>query len=218
MWGWATYLLPYLEQGTLYQSIRQDLLISDPANRPAVTTVLPLYVCPSDRDSGIYIMVDSSMNRVADLATNSYAACYGSQGLLVQQPDLGTGVFYRNSRTRYQDILDGTSQTIAIGERATILAQTPWAGPISQGIVQTTAGAPVFQSVVLTSPAAVMARIARRQLNDAYSEPYDFFSAHPNVVHFLFADGSVHGLAIDTPLPVLQALATRAAEDIPDGW
>src|SRR6187200_1041856 len=36
--GWATFILPYLEQGNLARQMRMDLDWFDPANRPAVTT------------------------------------------------------------------------------------------------------------------------------------------------------------------------------------
>ena len=53
-------------------------------------------------------------------ATNCYAACFGQGGLLNTQPDSGNGIFSRNSRIRVADISDGTSNTLAIGERCTI--------------------------------------------------------------------------------------------------
>ena len=65
-----------------------------------------------------------------------------------------------------------------------------------------------------------MARILRRTLNDEYSEPYDFFSPHPGVVNFAFADGSVRGVKTSASLDVLIALASRnGGETIdPDGY
>jgi hypothetical protein len=63
-----------------------------------------------------------------------------------------------------------------------------------------------------------MARVGDRELLDPTSEPYDFFSAHPGVVHFIFADGTVRALrGID--LEVLRSLATRAGEEaVPDDF
>jgi hypothetical protein len=55
----------------------------------------------------------------------------------------------------------------------------------------------------------VLARVGNRTINNRYSEPYDFFSAHPNVALFVFADGSVHNLSSTTDLQILHALATR---------
>jgi prepilin-type processing-associated H-X9-DG protein len=110
------------------------------------------------------------------------------------------------------DILDGTSTTLAIGERAALFTWTPWAGVMTGGTARTTAGAPVFTSVVEPAPVMTLA-YCKRPLNSPTSEPYDFFSPHDAVVNFLFADGSVKGLAITTNTDVLIALATRSGRE-----
>ena len=60
--------------------------------------------------------------------------------------------------------------------------------------------------------------IGNRPLHSPFSEPYDFLSPHEGICHFLFADGSVHALSIDIEPHILQALATRDAEDTANGW
>ncbi len=40
------------------------------------------------------------------------------------------GMFHRNKAIRHADILDGTSNTIALGERASMFAPNGWAGVI----------------------------------------------------------------------------------------
>jgi hypothetical protein len=146
---------------------------------------------------------------MALMSTNSYAACYGAEGNLGASPEAGNGVFSRNSVRRLTDITDGTSTTFLVGERVALFSQTPWAAVITYGTAQVTAGAPVYSNVMEPSPVMVMARIGRHALNSYYSEPYDFFSAHPGSTPFLFGDGGVRFLRNSTPIPLLQALATR---------
>ena len=81
------------------------------------------------------------------------------------------------------------------------------------GTPRTTPGAPVYNSLMEDSPTMVLARIGNKPLNDPYCEPYDFFSPHRDVVQFVFADASVHSMAVGTSVSVLQALATRAGDD-----
>jgi prepilin-type N-terminal cleavage/methylation domain-containing protein len=213
-WGWASLLLPFIEQGALAKQINYTLPVESPTMLAQRTRLLSLYTCPSDRSTGVF-MVKTDMN--ADLATaasNSYAACFGFGGLINTQPDVSNGVFYRNSHVSFRDITDGTSTTLAIGERAALLAQTPWAGVMSGGSAQTTPGAPVYTSVVELAPPMALARVGHKALNDPYSEPYDFFSPHGTVVQFVFADGSVQALSMSTDVSVLQALATCAGDEV----
>lgn len=45
--AWGVYLLPFLEQTGLASALDTDLWIDHPANREAVRTVLPVFLCPS---------------------------------------------------------------------------------------------------------------------------------------------------------------------------
>jgi hypothetical protein len=212
-WGWATYLLGYLEQEALYQQIDFKQFADGPQVMNVRTTPLAAYTCPADLHVGRFTVLLGINKPVVDASTNSYAACFGSIGQMSSQPDQGDGIFYRNSKTRWDDVSDGLSNTIAVGERAAWFVQAPWIGVIPSGTVRTTPDAPVYRSSVFPASSMVMARIAKHQLNDPYSEPSDFFSPHTNVVQFVFADGSVHALRSDTDLTVLHALATRAGNE-----
>jgi prepilin-type N-terminal cleavage/methylation domain-containing protein len=208
-WGWGTLLLPYLEQTALFNQINFMTAVEYVPNVVIRNTRVNTYVCPSDNKAGIVYMYDGFGNSVGQTYTNSYAACYGAYPLLLDvNPDQGNGLMQRNSRFVMSDVTDGVSNTIAIGERAAMFAYAPWAGVMSGCAVSTTPGAPVYATVMEAPPTQVMARIPNRVLFDPNSEPYDFFSAHGDVVHFVFADGSVHALTSQVSIPVLQALAT----------
>jgi prepilin-type N-terminal cleavage/methylation domain-containing protein len=208
-WGWATFLLPYVEQEPLAKQIDMTLPVDGPSAAVARTTLLSIYTCPGDIHTGVFTVLSETNQPLADAATNSYAACYGANGDMTNQPDAGTGLFYRNSQLGIKDVSDGTSTTFAIGERAAWEAQSPWAGVMTGGTCRTTPGAPVYKSVTEYAPSMVLARAGPHSLNEVRSEPYDFFSAHGTVVQFLFADGAVHPLSTTTDVSLLQALATR---------
>jgi prepilin-type N-terminal cleavage/methylation domain-containing protein len=214
-WGWAAQLLPYLEQGNLYRQINFNLPVEDPSHRGIRTTVLPLFVCPSDSGTGVYTVTSDANTPLADVATNSYAACHGTGPDIEEELDDFNGMFSRNSRIRIADVTDGTSNTIALGERACLFARSPWAGAVSFGTTRVTPGAPAGNpNAVDEAPTQVLGHIAVHTLNDPNADPEDFFSPHPGVGLFLFADGSVRPLYTSVRLSVLQALATRAGGEV----
>jgi prepilin-type N-terminal cleavage/methylation domain-containing protein len=217
-WGWAALLLPCIEQGNLSSSINFTLPVESTINQAPRTQNLRIYTCPTDYDTGQFmVLAQSGSTPLANGSTNSYAASFGSLGNLGDSPDVSNGVFFRNSAIAIRDITDGTSCTVAIGERSAMFTQTPWAGVMTGGSAQTTPDAPVYRSVIDPAPAMTLARIGLKQLLDPYCEPYDFFSAHPGIVQFAFADGSVHPLSSSVDNAVLQALATRNGGEPIDG-
>jgi prepilin-type processing-associated H-X9-DG protein len=214
-WGWAALLLPFLEQGNLAAQINFALPIEDPSNRAARTMILKLYVCPSDRSTGLFTVYDKSKAPLVQAATNSYAACHGTGDDLDEELDDFNGMFSRNSRVRFADVMDGASNTIAIGERGSFFTQTPWAGAVSFGTTRITPGAPTYNlTAIEDAPTQTLAHIDIETINDPRADSEDFFTPHTGVGNFLFVDGSVRSLSTSLSLSVLQAIATRNGGEV----
>jgi prepilin-type N-terminal cleavage/methylation domain-containing protein/prepilin-type processing-associated H-X9-DG protein len=226
-WGWATFILPYLEQGNLY---RQFDLGQPAQNFPGTQAMLKNYLCPSDlAPAAPFTVPDAFGNPVTLAAPCSYAACCGGDETDTADPT-GLGVFYRNSRTRLTDITDGTSQTILAGERACANAQGVWAGAVPNGVVLR--GPYNINPGTSTEPAPCLV-LAHSHLNNTSGDTDggldDFSSKHPGGANILFADGSVHFIRSvpgDNPdgsytqgSLIFQALGTRAnGEVVPGDW
>lgn len=231
-WGWQAFLLPYIEQRPVYESINFCLGIEYPANAKAVQTAIPLYVCPSDSlPPSPYAVPDASGKPAALAASSSYAACIGSDDSDVAGA-IGSGIFYRNSGTRLAEILDGTSVTILIGEKAWANQYTVWAGAINRGVVERGKDnrcQPVVPGVYYPAPALVLSHAHLNNADfdgDGSAGMDDFSSMHVAGSNFVFADGSVHfiqsisadGLsgAYTSEDVIFQRLGTRAGgEAIP---
>ena len=218
-WSWLTLILPHMDQGPLHRKINFNADVSLPSAAEIRTTVVPAYQCPSDTHvDGEFTVLDELNQPMGAARPSSYAAVFGSFGLINTDPDHGNGMFQRNSRNRVRDVQDGLSNTFAVTERAALLAKGPWTGVMTGGTVRTTPGAPVYTSIIELSPAMTLARMGNRDLNSPFSEPYDFFSGHPGIVYFLFADGHVRGFSTSADKDTLHALSTIDGEEVVQGY
>jgi prepilin-type N-terminal cleavage/methylation domain-containing protein/prepilin-type processing-associated H-X9-DG protein len=217
-WGWAAFLLPYLEQDNLYKQID----FSQPVEEsPAIQEMIPLFICPADNaPMSPFWVTDGTLTPITQAAPSSYAATVGDDSSDVNDPT-GNGVFYRNSHTRIADITDGTSNTAMIGDRPWSQAHGIWAGAPNGAIVQ--AGAQnAWPNATAPSPALIL--VHNNWINittDADGGLDDFSSNHPGGANILFADGSVHfirSITADGPARrAFWAMGTRAGGEVIDG-
>src|SRR5262245_10418945 len=174
-WGWAAYLLPYLEQGNVYTQLNLNQPLQ---NSAAIQTVIKTYLCPADAPPlAPFAVTGPTGNTVTSAAPCSYAATVGQDAYEVDDPT-GDGVFYRNSRTRLTDITDGTSQTVMIGDRAWVQTQGIWAGAAS-GAVTTAGPQNPWKNATANPPALVLVHNNWVNiLTDSDGGLDDFSSAH----------------------------------------
>jgi prepilin-type N-terminal cleavage/methylation domain-containing protein/prepilin-type processing-associated H-X9-DG protein len=224
-WGWATYILPYLEQGNLFNQFNLGQPVQ---NYTGIQTMLKLYLCPSDIYPTAPFAVTNAFGSTLTIgAPCSYAVCNGDDASDTADPT-GNGVFYRNSQTRLTDITDGTSQTILAGDRDCASSLGIWAGAINGGIIKR--GPYNVNPGISTGPAPCLVLAHCHLINangDTDGGLDDFSSKHIGGANILFADGSVHfirSIPIDNPdgsytqdSLILQALGTRSNGEVVPG-
>ncbi len=123
-WAWGTFILPYLDQATLYNQLNPSGLMdtSNPTTLNLLRTVLPVYLCPSDshpdpsQNNSTKVAMGGSSTPVA-IGMSNYVA--SSNNADVTCITVGVGIFWRNSKVRIKDITDGTSNVFLVWERDT---------------------------------------------------------------------------------------------------
>lgn len=212
-WAWGHALLPFIEQNSLYQQIDHRFDTTSITTQPFLTAVIPTFQCPSDpggptfeigeeeegddhdHDEGVH-NVDEG-HKLFRIAKSNYVGVFGTLEI-EEHPYNGDGVFFGNSMIRTQDIVDGLSNTMIVGERGSKLGGSVWHGWI-HGAAEASAR---FLGSTDHTP------------NSPVGHFDDFSSFHSTGAHFIFADCSTRLLSNSIDLAVYQALATRRGGEI----
>jgi prepilin-type N-terminal cleavage/methylation domain-containing protein/prepilin-type processing-associated H-X9-DG protein len=110
-WSALAHLTPYLEGNSVYKMLDFSVPIYNsnfnvtPQNAAGVKTVVPGFLCPSDR----------GLNVSPSFAPTNYAACAGT-GAYGGSPVIADGIFYINSHTRPEEVANGLSHTALFSE------------------------------------------------------------------------------------------------------
>ncbi len=211
-WGWAAYLLPYVEQDNLYNQIDFTRGVGDPVNAGPVAQFLKVYYCPSDKRLETFVVSDGVNNYT--VAQGSYVACNGNDGVDDFSTPPHTGAFVRTTPWRFADITDGLSNTFLVGERSTTMSLSTWAGAITNAQVPSIRAPGAFSG----ASALVLGHCGPHLPNDNIVTDADAMSSrHAGGVNFLFGDGSVHIINNTISQTVYDALATREGGEVVDG-
>jgi prepilin-type N-terminal cleavage/methylation domain-containing protein len=143
-WGWAVPLLPYVEQGALHSQLRLELPAWDAANAALVRSPLTVFRNPAaPNDSPTIFVKDSGGATLAEWGRSHYVANAGQDepwgydapnNTDAHWKQVASGPFFRNSRTRVADVIDGLSSTAFVGEHTTI-SDKSWVGVHPQAMV-----------------------------------------------------------------------------------
>ena len=211
-WGWAARVLPFMEQGALFeQKVHFELPITDSANDEARVFEIAAFRCPSDigektfelPGGGPFLSLSATYSPVT-IATGNYIGVLGTvdpHDGVVDDICYGNGTFMHHKWLRLADIQDGLSQTLIVGERSSKLAPSTWVGSVTGG-----AHAPARIVGVATYPPN------SEETEEEWA--HNFSSYHPGGTNFLSADGSVHLIEKTIDADVYHALCTRAEGEV----
>ncbi len=183
-WGWGALILPFVEQGPLYETAgisRGELLQNQLGATGAARQIIAGYRCPSDSGDKIGTMQDRGSGFLEGAFSNYGAIISHNTGVTGS----GTGSFWRNSAVRFADIMDGLSNTAAVSEIATRLHGVK-TGPKVWAGAKKGCGTSYIDDLMLSG---------RWPINDTTGTSDQRAEApsslHPGGVHVLLHDGSV---------------------------
>ncbi|WP_417398383.1 DUF1559 domain-containing protein [Gimesia chilikensis] len=196
--SWILQILPYLDERVAFNKFNFKESVYAPVNKQVAEYQIPLLSCPSNPSPG-----------------NTYA---GMQNDIEAPIDVNNnGVLFLNSSVRYDEILDGSSKTIFVGE---------FAGGNQRGWVSGTrstlrnAGTSINANGLNYYPGKAQfdARNSEGESTEAVGESKaaenplsvgGFSSYHTGGAQFGLGDGSVRFLSENIDETVYQALANR---------
>ena len=202
-WGWGSRILPFMDSAPLYSRLDFNRRIDAGQNVKLIVDSIPSFRCPSDSyTKKTWSIADNEGKTVVELATANYVGSFGTSELgkceKLQSGEAcqGDGVFFHNSHIGFRDITDGTSNTLAVGERMGDDKNdklSTWSGVVITG----------------THPFARILGSSHKSLDAQDRNPSDYRSSHDNGVHVLMLDGSVRFLPNAIDLKTFQVLTTR---------
>ncbi|WP_146530152.1 DUF1559 domain-containing protein [Novipirellula artificiosorum] len=198
--SWTLQILPFLEQTAAYKRFDQKAGVYASVNAPVRALQIPTYRCPSSPwvDIGVKVAAEPGEG-MAHVGLSDYAGCHHSTETPIDEDN--NGLLFLNSRIRYSDILDGSSQTILVGEMLPAYESLGWASGTRASLRNT--GSPIGGSDQVE--AGVVKGFETGSLKVG-----GFASCHIGGGNFAFADGSVRFLTQTIDTELFRQLGNRA--------
>jgi prepilin-type N-terminal cleavage/methylation domain-containing protein/prepilin-type processing-associated H-X9-DG protein len=228
--GWTVLmlLLPQIEQANQQNSFNMNIPCWDTQNAAPAGRAIATYLCPSAAENTpTYSVVDASGNVLAKFARSNYVASAGRPEVWEEPAadlsSIADGPFYRNSRTRMSDILDGLTNTVFFGEQTPTHSDSTWVGIVPGSVTCPTpryayAGCDAAAPQINVHAGGHTVPPTIHPPNSSFGYVDGMFADHPGGCNVLLGDGSVRFASRTINGAVWAALATRAGGEPNGDW
>jgi prepilin-type N-terminal cleavage/methylation domain-containing protein/prepilin-type processing-associated H-X9-DG protein len=216
--SWASYVLPYIEQGNVASQYDRNVSWSAPANLGARETVIQTFLCPST-PTGASTFNNKTVSSVAVRAArtdygpdNAYSSTLEGLGL-VDVTVNRNGVLQVNNAWTIAEIRDGTSNTFVLSE----VAGRPdlWrAGRQIDTGVQNDGGWADDSNEYITHGFTRDGMTSPGNCHTNCSNNNEVYSFHQGGANHVFADGSVRFVRESMSIQLFVRLITRSGNDL----
>ena len=187
--SWCVQILPQMEQSSIYSNFDQAAGAYAAVNAAARRQRIPTLLCPSSPNN----------YEKEEIAITNYAGCHHDVEAPIDADN--NGVLFLNSRLRFSQILDGSSQTIMLGEMFSRREDLGWASGTSASLRNTGN---------FETPLRNNSRTSKADEPSGTLVVGGFGSYHTGGAQFAFADGSVHFLSQSIDKGIFSKLGNRA--------
>ena len=213
LYGWGTFVLPYMDQAPLYNilnpgTVTLDQSLANATTRQALQKPMSVFLCPSDPGPNLNDFEAATDNydfNVTD-GTTAYQIARSDYVMVANAWDSTTpivysilygaarGVGFANSKIRFRDITDGTSNTLLVGERAYVYKGSNKVGG-ANALGFSASNNTQSDSYARKGNGMAVLGLTYNGINAISGGEHDvrgFSSNHVGGAHFVFCDGSVH--------------------------
>ena len=218
---WSARLLPYLEEGNIYDTLEFGSAWDSGPNADACGVAIAVFKCPS---ANLPAAVD--FEGIPNRQPCSYMGC-ASGTAMVESGTVGpfagdddaNGVLYNNSKVLIEHIYDGSSYTVVIGEALADynVVGTDFNGN-SQAVDHWYIGSTDQLNGINASECVGSTGVPINAIKDAAldidQKELCFSSNHPGGAQMVFADGHARFIRETIAVEVLSAIGTRNESEV----
>ncbi len=228
--GWIVQILPYLDQRNVYQKMDFKVGVYDPKNTGAAVAdapgpggdagpagagagpmSLPGFNSGNPGPTMVTLPVLTCPSEGATSGPSSYAGCHHDSEAPIDVDN--NGVLFLNSSIRFEDISDGISNTLFVGEKTRAAETLSWASG-TRASLRNSGSAINSDRQLLNRNGQIIAPVAAPPgpdgANAALLKVGGFGSPHVGGCHFAVGDGAVRFISENISADTFKNLINRA--------